>query len=851
MSMRKRLVSIIAVVAMLAAMLSVNAYAEETDAVAQIGDTTYATLDEALAAASDGDTIIVLQSTTVSKINLRNSNYGGIDIDLTIKGAEGVNPTITFTDAGIQTSSHTLTLEDCTIVMNDLQAPNVSWGTIFFDTGGVMNLNNVTMTLDGTNAPSGGTNAIYTHGIYFYGSNTMNVTNSTVTIQNYPQDALEWSGDYPDGNRATYDLNIVNSTFICDNNRSGLAGTFDMKIDNSIVKVTDSTGNGSNGTYYTITNNSYVEFTGNRNWGISAYRIDMTDNSTLIACDNGYSGVWTRILNVDGTCTLDVERNGNHALSPTTTAGASTSTSAVTNAGIFLYGNGSNPSVIENGAVVTIKDNAGSGIYTAQSVAKLTINTAAEITNNGTGAVDTYNGYGATYGGGIMTAGTVVLCDDVIIYNNHASIAGDDIYSTKSITFGDVNSNAIWVLDDCDHIIDGWYEDGYETETDEDGNEITQRWSANCEDEGYIYTEVRDSGTYTTTIAYKAAHGVDSDTAKVTEPGLVKTIITADGEVKQDDVAAGDTVDYKLTSTVPSTLTDYIDYTYDAESSTAVGTVNYTTDEDGNKIYDTYTLTFHDSVADALTVDTDSIKVYIGDEELSSDYYSINTEAEDCTFEVSMDLLALYTADVINEANFGRTAITVTYSATLSSAATAGAYTNTAWVSYLDKTSEKDQVEVDTYGISIFKYDQSTAVTDEEGNTTYTGLAGAKFELRMQVSEDTEGALTDSDGNYYIVVATLTSGEDGYVTYEGLDAGTYYLKETEAPEGYVKADTVLTIVLPDNVDAETNLASVDFANAPIPSTGGAGTTMFTVVGGCILLAAGVIFVISRKKRNAE
>ncbi|MCD7919159.1 MAG: LPXTG cell wall anchor domain-containing protein [Clostridiales bacterium] len=353
-------------------------------------------------------------------------------------------------------------------------------------------------------------------------------------------------------------------------------------------------------------------------------------------------------------------------------------------------------------------------------------------------------------------------------------------------------------------------------------------------------------------------------TEKEDLPGLDKTIVLDDGsEVEQDDVAAGDTVNYKLTSNVPSTLSDYITYAYDEESSTAVGTVNSTTttDDDGNEVAttDTYVLTFHDSVNSALTVDTNSIEVYIGNTLLVNTdevtYYTLTTSGleDDCTFEVSMDLLALYTAGVINEANFGKTSITVTYSATLDEDASAGAYTNTAWVSYLDKTSEQDQVEVDTYGISIFKYDQSDSTTDDEGNTTYTGLAGATFELRIQVSEDTEGALTDSEGNSYIVVTTLTSGEDGYVTYEGLDAGTYYLVETAAPEGYVKADTILTIEITDDIDAEagTYLAYVEFANAPIPSTGGAGTTMYTVVGVCIILLAGAALVVTRKNRREE
>lgn len=443
-----------------------------SNVVAKIGDSEYATLDEAVAAANDSDTITVLKDCTTDGLNLSKN--------ITIEGSTG-SETITFTKYGIALWGKTLTFRNVNVIMTGIGSTPYTaewnWVTICASRNSALNLDNVIMTMDGTNAI--GANNKTVHAIYFTGNNKLNLTRGTVlTIKNYSEDALEW-----DGGDGGYNVNITNSTYISDSNRSGFTGTFYATIDNSTVKVINSRGNGSNGTYYTITNGSNVLFQGNRNWGISAWRIDMTKKSILTAIDNGYSGVWTRVLNVDSTCTLDVERNGNNA------------TGFTTNAGIFFQGNKEYTSLIEKGATVTIKDNAGSGIYTKQGICNLTI-LSGTITNNGTGLVNIQGGKGATYGGGVYNIGTMVLGDDVILYNNHADTAGDDIYSTGIITFGKVGED--WYLDgapDCYDQINGWYDDAERT-----------RWDAHNKDS--LHYVLVDNGAFEEKLAIKAAHGL-------------------------------------------------------------------------------------------------------------------------------------------------------------------------------------------------------------------------------------------------------------------------------------------------------------------------------------------------------
>lgn len=432
--------------------------------VAQIKDVKYETFDEAVTAAVDGDTIKLLDNATTKGLNLSKN--------LTIDGSKEY--TLTFEDKGIALWGVSLTFKDVTVNIKGIGSTPYTaewnWMTISASKNAALNLENAKLTLDGTGTKSN------VHAIYFCSNNKLNLNNSTLIIKNYTQDALEW-----DGGDGGYNVNLVNSTYISDNNRQGFTGTFYTTIDNSTVEVLNSSASGSNGTYYTIKNNSKVTFENNSSWGISAWRIDMTNNSTLNANNNGYSGIWTRVLNVDKSCTLIVNKNGTKA------------PSSSNNAGIFFQGNKSFTSTIEEGAKVEIKNNAGSGIYTKQSVGNLTI-LSGDITNNGTGSVNK-NNVGADFGGGIYNVGTLVIGNKVNIYNNHASKAADDIYNKagSKIEFKDTKKD--WILDDCNDKIDGWYDDNEKT-----------RWNAHDKENKYV--EEVEANTYETELTIKAAHGV-------------------------------------------------------------------------------------------------------------------------------------------------------------------------------------------------------------------------------------------------------------------------------------------------------------------------------------------------------
>lgn len=183
---------------------------------------------------------------------------------------------------------------------------------------------------------------------------------------------------------------------------------------------------------------------------------------------------------------------------------------------------------------------------------------------------------------------------------------------------------------------------------------------------------------------------------------------------------------------------------------------------------------------------------------------------------------------------------------------------NTTWLTYGENNIETDKSETETYtyGIPVFKF---------TGNDV--PLAGAKFFLSKAENPDETNAIkfTPSGENYTYAAdqtsgaatTTLESYTNGYIQIKGLEAGTYYLKETEAPKGYNKISSPIKIV----VEADTNgkrkikvdgniVERVKVQNntgSILPSTGGMGTTLIYVVGSILVLASGIVLFSKRKE----
>ena len=457
--MKKLFAMMLALVMVLAA-VPVLAEGEETY-VAKIGEQEYTTLDEAIEAANDGNTIVLLADCETKGMNLNK--------DLSIDGGTDKH-TVRFTQYGIALWEKSLMFKNCKVVMNGIGSTPYaewSWMAICASKDASLLLENTEMTMNGAEGNTA-------HAIYFCSNNKLNLTDSKLEIKNYQQDALEW-----DGGDGGYNVNITNSTFISDHNRSGFTGTFTAKIDNSKVDVINSTGNGSNGSHFEIVNGSAVNFSDNNAHGLSTGRLTI-DNSTVTANGNGANGVHAgNTLIIKNNAVVEIKKNGCRISSDWTIPGA-----------LYVYGaEGSN---IDKTSAVTITENKGSGILlkggslNIEEGAKLTVmNNTAELLE---------------YGGGVNVRGNLTLPQNAKIYNNHAAKAGDDIYNAEvaSITFGNVGS--AWILDDCNHMINGWYDDAENS-----------RWNSTCDGKPCIaerpdHASMVVAGTISGPKALKAAH---------------------------------------------------------------------------------------------------------------------------------------------------------------------------------------------------------------------------------------------------------------------------------------------------------------------------------------------------------
>lgn len=217
--------------------------------------------------------------------------------------------------------------------------------------------------------------------------------------------------------------------------------------------------------------------------------------------------------------------------------------------------------------------------------------------------------------------------------------------------------------------------------------------------------------------------------------------------------------------------------------------------------------------------------------------------------------------------------ITISYKATvLASAVNTNTATNQADLTYGNGSS----TVTDTSSDNVYNYNLTVNKVDAADTNTF--LSGAKFKLFIKgetdamnyvefvkasnetATEDIYRVATDSDktDNAKSVISEITTTGKPFII-KGLDKDiTYWLEETQAPEGYNKLENAIEIK-PGNEEFNSEGESKDFefsktvenaSGSKLPETGGMGTTMLYVAGGILVLGAGIL-LITRRRMSSE
>lgn len=357
---------------------------------------------------------------------------------------------------------------------------------------------------------------------------------------------------------------------------------------------------------------------------------------------------------------------------------------------------------------------------------------------------------------------------------------------------------------------------------------------------------------------------------KPSRPTLDKNIVENKGTdnetlTKKDGASVGDTVNYRLSSTVPS----------------------YTG-------YNTYVYTMTDTLSAGLTFDENTVVVKIGDKTLmkGTDYTLTSKKIAQTDIDVpgsqytAVDLgktvVTIAFTDFVTKKPTIGAGVTVDYSATLNDAAVVRqeGNPNEVKLTYSNDPSDGSKT-TDTPPVDpvVYTYDFNLKKVDAKGNP----VTGAKFKVFAGANAATNGTpltFTGKAGSYKrsaTGAVTELSTDDaegtnqGTLKFEGFGPGDYTVYESTVPSGFAQIRAKFTVHIADDgavTFTDNNLGLVTTDNktengvtiyyakvlnvkniTELPLTGAAGTTLFTVIGLLLAGAAVTVYTKSRKTRR--
>lgn len=380
-------------------------------------------------------------------------------------------------------------------------------------------------------------------------------------------------------------------------------------------------------------------------------------------------------------------------------------------------------------------------------------------------------------------------------------------------------------------------------------------------------------------------------TAKNNEMTITKEITNTTDPTNVSDHNIGDTVNYTIVATIDPNMAQYdpTTYKYIITDTLSEGVV-----------YDL--IPSNDALEKFTAENKEQVETMMGltivDDEGNdiSKYFTVDLLSDD---DLTNGFTFTITGNTEGEnkwADSGKTGnVTVRYKAIVNKFAVVGGDGNPNEVDLefsnnpdTDSTGEtpKDIVTSFTYQLNVTKVD---------GNDKVTTLKDARFALyRLVNGTEKEYVLIDANNKVSgwqktLPTVTLNPGtaeaktvngnivtdDNGRMSVSGLDAGTYFLTECVAPDGYnlLDADVKITITATysqdgkitdltvavddgeategDKENGELDVTVENFSGAELPSTGGIGTTIFYTLGGLLAVGAAVFLVTKKRMSGVE
>lgn len=352
-------------------------------------------------------------------------------------------------------------------------------------------------------------------------------------------------------------------------------------------------------------------------------------------------------------------------------------------------------------------------------------------------------------------------------------------------------------------------------------------------------------------------------------------VVSDDGNTYGDtaEVQVGSTVSYTVTATVPKFAANSTNIKF--------------------KVVDT---------PENLAIDVSSVKVYGvdangGKTELGSSAYTAGLDSAGVVLTV--DFSANYLTTFYNATNgaYPYESVEITYDAEiLSSAVVSTGNENEVELIFGNNTNPESTADTDTTTVYTYELDLSKLGKDD------TPLSNASFKIYTNAEKTSPLTfIKNSDGTYAVADSTdiaddtvtkydaITTGNDGTLVLTGLDgSATYYIEESVAPSGYTLNTNYLAFTITGATDAEGNftgqiksvssteydsndaqvstgswtctvkteddvntasieLTLTDTQIIELPSTGGSGTILFTIVGCVVMIAAAGLYMSYRRR----